>query len=190
SLHGKILRLDPPTGAVDKGNTFPRFNKVWALGLRNPWRFSFDTNGDLYVGDVGQNQVEELDVLPRDKQSGANYGWSVYEGDVVFKKDEKITGGVSPVVPALTYTHAEGGCSITGGDVYHGAKIPFLKGSYVFGDYCTGHVWASKRTATGVTPLRELGVKVDGLQAFGKDLEGELLVLSADKLYRLVLPAG
>ncbi len=168
SPHGKILRLDPRTGAGAADNPFPRNKKVWALGLRNPWRFSFDTNGDFYVGDVGQNRVEELDVLPPGKQSGANYGWSVYEGDAVFKKDETITGGVTPVSPALTYMHTEGGCSITAGEVYRGAKIGFLKGSFVFGDYCLGHLWAADRTTTGMTPLRELGLKVDGLQTHDK----------------------
>lgn len=188
SPHGKILRLDPRTGAGASDNPFPRHNKVWALGLRNPWRFSFDTNGDFYVGDVGQNRVEELDVLPPETQSGANYGWSVYEGDVVFKKDQPLTGGVTPVAPALTYLHDLGGCSITGGEVYHGAKVAFLKGRYVFGDYCLGDIWASDRTATGVTPLRELGMRVAGLQSFGKDIEGELLVLSSDKMYRVATP--
>ena len=157
NLHGKILRLDPQTGAGASDNPFPRYPKVWALGLRNPWRFSFDTNGDFYVGDVGQNRVEELDVLPPGKQSGANYGWSVYEGDLLFKKDQTIEGGVTPVTPALTYLHDLGGCSITAGDVYRGSRVPFLKGSYVFGDYCLGHLWAADRTATGMSPLRELG---------------------------------
>jgi glucose/arabinose dehydrogenase len=186
--HGKILRIDPRTGAGAPDNPFPRYPKVWAFGLRNPWRFSFDTNGDLYIGDVGQSRVEELDVVSRAAQSGANYGWSVFEGELVFKKDVLVSGVAAPVVPALTYAHGEGACSITGGLVYRGSKVPFLKGSYVFGDYCLGQLWATDRTKTGVTPLRELGVKVEGLQSFGTDLEGEVLVLDAEKMYRVVTP--
>ncbi|MCW2599539.1 MAG: hypothetical protein JWM02_1368 [Frankiales bacterium] len=183
---GKILRLDPRTGAAAPGNPYRQNPKVWALGLRNPWRFSFDTNGDLYLGDIGQNKVEELDVVPPVYQRGANYGWSVYEGDLRFKQDEMFTPGGPLIVPALTYLHADGGCSITGGEVYRGKQLPSLDGSYVFGDYCVGRLLATRRTAAGVAPSYELGVGVDGLQAFGHDTNGDLLVLSSDKLWRLV----
>ena len=182
---GKILRLDPRTGRAAPGNPFPQNPKVWALGLRNPWRFSFDTNGDLYVGDVGQNKLEELDVVKPADQAGANYGWSVYEGNERFKKDQRFSARGPLITPALTYLHADGGCSITGGEVYHGRAVRGLEGRYVFGDYCAGKLWVVDRTETGVTPLVELGVRVDGLQAFGVDLQGELLVLSAEELFRL-----
>ena len=181
---GKILRVDPRTGLGAPGNPFPQNPRVWALGLRNPWRFSFDTNGDLYLGDVGQNREEELDVVAPADQRGANYGWSVYEGDAFFKRDQLLSGG-HVVVPGLTYSHTEGGCSVTGGEVYHGRALRFLQGSYVFGDFCVGALWAVDRTHLAVTPLRELGVQTDGLQAFGHDLQGELLVLSTQGLYRL-----
>jgi glucose/arabinose dehydrogenase len=183
---GKILRLDPRTGAAASGNPYPQNPKVWALGLRNPWRFSFDTNGDLYLGDVGQNREEELDVVRPADQRGANYGWPVYEGDDFFKRNRLLTGGGVVIAPALTYLHAEGGCSITGGEVYHGHRIPELVATYVFGDYCTGLLVGVRRTPVGVTPMVELGPKVTGLQGFGKDLTGELLVMSTDTLYRLV----
>jgi glucose/arabinose dehydrogenase len=182
---GKILRLDPRTGDAAPGNPYPRNPRVWALGLRNPWRFSFDTNGDFYLGDVGQGKVEELNVVPPRYQSGANSGWSVYEGNERFKPDEQFTPGGPVIVPALTYLHSEGGCSVTGGEVYRGRALRFLVGSYVFADYCEGKLWAVDRTPTGVTPLRALGVGVDSLQAFGRDLHGELLVMSSEKLYRL-----
>ncbi len=182
---GKILRLDPRTGAGAKGNPYPQNPRVWALGLRNPWRFSFAPNGDLYVGDVGQNKLEELDVVAPADQLGANYGWSVYEGNERFKKNEQFSTTGPTISPALTYLHADGGCSITGGEVYQGPALRFLAGKYIFGDYCAGKLWMVSRTPDGVTPLQDLGVKVDGLQAFGHDLTGELLVLSADKLYRL-----
>ena len=182
---GKILRLDPRTGAGAADNPYPEHPKVWAYGLRNPWRFFFDTNGDLYVGDVGQDHVEELDVLAPAQQAGANYGWPAYEGDQRFRRDKGLLGSGSVISPALTYTHASGGCAITGGEVYRGSALPGLVGKYVFGDYCAGQLLAVQRTASGVTPSSLLGPKVDGLQAFGHDAHGELLVLSADTLYRL-----
>lgn len=183
---GKILRLDPRTGAGAPGNPYPQNPRVWALGLRNPWRFSFDTGGDLYVADVGQNRMEELDVVPPALQSGANYGWSVYEGTAVFKQNGLLTQGGPLIAPALTYLHSDGGCSITGGEVYHGAGLPELDGAYLFGDYCAGKVMMTRRTPEGVAPAQSLQVKVEGLQAFGTDNRGELLVLSSDHLYRLV----
>jgi glucose/arabinose dehydrogenase len=183
---GKILRIDPRTGAGAAGNPYPQNPRVWALGLRNPWRFSFDTNGDLYLGDVGQNREEELDVVRPADQRGANYGWPVYEGDDFFKRDRLLTSGGVVIAPALTYLHVDGGCSITGGEVYRGRRLPELVGTYVFGDFCTGRLVGVRRTPVGVTPMVELGPKVGGLQGFGKDLTGELLVMSTDTLYRLV----
>jgi glucose/arabinose dehydrogenase len=183
---GKILRIDPRTGAGARDNPYPQNPRVWAYGLRNPWRFAFDTNGDLYVGDVGQNEVEELDVVPPAEQRGANYGWSVYEGKKRFKDDKRLQGSGRVVAPALTYTHSSGGCSITGGEVYRGTALPELVGTYVFGDYCAGRLLGATRTPTGVSASRQLGPRVDGLQAFGHDARGELLVLSADTVYRLV----
>ena len=182
---GKILRIDPDTGRGLADNPYPINNRIWALGLRNPWRFSFDTNGDLYLGDVGQNKVEEIDVVSPTLQRGANYGWSVYEGVDVFKNDELLTLGGPLIKPALTYPHSEGGCSVTGGVVYRGHALPELRGTYVFGDYCEGKLMGTRRTPHGLTLPVPLGVRVGGLQAFGTDRSGELLVMSADALYRL-----
>ncbi|MCW2708681.1 MAG: hypothetical protein JWM22_2523 [Frankiales bacterium] len=182
---GKILRIDPTTGRGLADNPYPVNNRVWALGLRNPWRFSFDTNGDLYLGDVGQSKVEEIDVVAPRLQRGANFGWSVYEGRDFFKKDELITAVGPLIMPALTYLHSEGGCSVTGGVVYHGLAIPALRGTYVYGDYCAGKLMGTRRTLHGLTPPVPLGVRVGGLQGFGVDRFGELLVMSADTLYRL-----
>jgi glucose/arabinose dehydrogenase len=187
---GKILRLDPKTGAGAAGNPYPVNRLVWALGLRNPWRFSFDSEGYLYIGDVGQNTTEELDVVAPAYQRGANYGWSVYEGNKRFKADEQFTPGGTLITPALTYLHEVGGCSITGGESYAGRAIPELAGMYVFGDYCAGKLMATTRTGSAVSPPALLGLKVDGLQAFGHDAAGELLVLSSEKLYRLVPGKG
>jgi glucose/arabinose dehydrogenase len=190
---GKLLRIEPRTehgvvaGAGVADNPFPKNKRIWAVGLRNPWRFSFDTNGDLYLGDNGQNQIEELDVVPPAYQRGANYGWSVYEGNLRYKKDVGFSTTGPVIAPAYTYLHTEGGCSITGGVVYRGHVIPALVGTYVFGDYCAGRLLIAKRTSGGVTEPERLGLKVDGLQAFGVDLDGELLVMSSDTLYRLTL---
>jgi hypothetical protein len=186
SLLGKILRVDPRTGNPAPGNPYPQSPYVWALGLRNPWRFSFDTNGDLYLGDVGQSHLEELDVVAPAQQAGANYGWSVYEGTVRFKEDREFTEGGPVIAPALTYSHAEGGCSITVGEVYRGADIPWLAGRFVYGDYCAGDLLAVRRTRTGVGPPVDLAVRAQALQAFGHDARGELLVLTVDTLSRLV----
>ncbi len=183
---GKILRLDPRTGEGAKDNPFRNSPKIWALGLRNPLRFSFDTNGDFYLGDVGENKVEELDVVPPQFQKGANYGWSVFQGNDRFHPDEQITVPGPLIVPALTYPHTEGGCSISGGEVYHGRAIPSLDGAYVFGDYCEGALLMVRRTASGVTESQQLGLRVEGLAGFGHDAHGELLVLAANGLYRLV----
>jgi glucose/arabinose dehydrogenase len=183
---GKILRIDPTTGKGLPDNPYPVNRRIWELGLRNPWRFSFDTNGDLYLGDVGQNKAEEIDVVSPKLQRGANFGWSVYEGDEVFKKDELLTLGGPLIKPAFTYLHSLGGCSVTGGVVYRGHAIPDLRGTYVFGDYCDGKLMGTRRTPHGLTPPVPLGVRVGGLQAFGTDRSGELLVMSADSLYRLI----
>ena len=184
---GKILRLNPD-GTPAAGNPYPQNPRVWALGLRQPWRFSFDTNGDFYLGDVGQRKAEEIDVVPPSLQRGANYGWSVYEGNEPFRTDGTFTPGGPLIAPALTYLHSDGGCSVTGGVVYRGKAIPDLVGHYVFGDYCIGRVMVTTRTPTGlVSPATDLGVKVAGLQAFGVDAQGELLVMSADTLYRLTV---
>lgn len=190
---GKILRINPkpcttataPCTNQLADNPFPTNKRVWALGLRNPWRFSFDTDGTLYIGDVGQDKVEEVDVVVPALQRGANYGWSVYEGERVYKQSESVTGG-HLVKPALTYLHSSGGCSVTGGLVYRGKALPSLVGTYVFGDYCAGKLMGSRRTAKGMTEPVQLGVRVGGLQAFGVDRNGELLVLSSDTLYRLI----
>lgn len=186
SLLGKILRIDPRTGQPAAGNPYPRNRYVWALGLRNPLRFSLDQSGDLYLGDVGQNEVEELDVVPPALQRGANYGWSVFEGDTRFKADAQLTPGGPLITPALTYRHADGGCAITAGEVYHGHALPWLRGKFVYGDYCLGRLLAVDRTRAGVDAPLDLGVKVQALQGFGHDATGELLLLSFDAVYRLV----
>jgi glucose/arabinose dehydrogenase len=183
---GKVLRIDPRTGAPAKGNPYAANRYVWALGLRNPWRFSFDTDGNLYLGDAGQKTEEELDLVPPVFQRGANYGWSVYEGDVRFKDDQEFTPGGPLIAPALTYLHSEGACSIVAGFVYRGRAIPELEGRFLYGDFCAGRLLATRKQGRVLAPPLDLDLRAEGLQAFGLDADGEVLVLTLDKLSRLV----
>lgn len=190
TLFGKLLRLD--VDAADAGyaaasNPFSGAEglpQIWAYGLRNPWRFSFDrVTGDLWIADVGQNRYEEIDFLPRSAAGGANFGWRAYEGFEVF--DE----GTVNLVP----DHAEpvfiidrsdpflpGACAITGGYVYRGAAVEGLQGTYLFGDYCSSEIGAFRlcegqvRDAQTVSDLA--GVS-NGLVSFGEDLAGELYLV-------------
>jgi glucose/arabinose dehydrogenase len=184
---GKILRIDPqPDG--DRPYGIPRDNpfvgkdgvrpEIWAYGLRNPWRFSFDRAGTLYLGDVGQGDLEEIDVVPAAVAAGANYGWSVFEGDRRFKQTEPAPGG-KLVSPALTYGHDNGRCSVTGGHVYTGT-VKVLRGSYVYGDYCSGEIWAAPVGEGGLGEPRKLGISAASLSSFGVDSAGELYVVSRD----------
>ena len=195
TLLGTIVRIDPmpPSGrgyAIPAGNPFAAGGgaaEVWAYGARNPWRFSFDsTTGDLWIGDVGQNAIEEIGVLrAADGWSpGANLGWPLFEGN------DRFAGSATPgnlVFPVYTYGHDEG-CSVTGGEVYRGALIGPLAGAYVFGDYCTGELWGLVADADGGLDRVSLGASVprQTLVSFGTDADGELYVLSsAGTVFRL-----
>ena len=192
-LRGKLLRLDP-TPAAGTAYTVPPTNpfvrrrdarpEIWALGLRNPWRFSFDRlTGDLWVGDVGQYIVEEIDVVAPGRAAGPNFGWNRLEGRRRFK------GSPPPnaVAPIHTYNHEQGRCAVVGGYLYRGARIAGLRGVYVYGDVCDGQIRALVRTSSQTTLLRDLGVTVPGLVSFAEDGFGELYVLSlTGGVYRLV----
>ena len=194
TLLGKLLRIDvdqnvgaPPYYGIPPDNPFigggGLADEVWATGLRNPWRFSFDrVSGDLYIGDVGQDDIEEVDHQPASSEGGENYGWKVMEGTTCFDPDpiDPDCPGTTPSCfdPALTlpvheYSHAEG-CSITGGFVYRGTAIPELQGQYVFGDYCAGTIWAIEETEPGVWTRTELAETGFGLASFGEGFDGEL----------------
>jgi glucose/arabinose dehydrogenase len=186
TLLGKILRIDP-TPTAGKAYTIPADNpfvntagarpEIWAFGLRNPWRFSFDkATGDLWIGDVGQNAYEEVDVAPRAAGGGkgVNYGWNVHEALHSYR-DGNAPGAVDPV---YELSHDGGNCSITGGYVYRGTKVPALRGGYLFADYCGGELRAITVQDGKVAQERVLPVRAPTITSFGQDAAGELYVLS------------
>jgi len=177
---GKILRIDVDTyPAAAPGNLPGGDPHLWDYGLRNPWRFSFDRQtGDLYIGDVGEGEWEEIDVEPAGT-GHLNYGWSIMEGNHCFLSNNCDSAGLTP--PTLEYPHLEG-CSVTGGYVYRGAKIPALGGYYLYGDYCLGWIKGFRWTAGVATDFIDLTADlVPGnplqLSSFGEDASGELYVV-------------
>jgi glucose/arabinose dehydrogenase len=177
SLFGKLLTLN----VSNPSNT--RW-QIAALGLRNAWRFSFDrATGDLYLGDVGQNAIEEIDFTPRQSPGIENYGWDLYEGSERHESGEPSTGRL--VFPIHQYGHGQG-CSVTGGFVYRGRARPAERGRYVFGDYCSGTVWSLRVASGGARDVRTEPFSVGSLTSFGEDAAGELYAISADgTIYRL-----
>jgi glucose/arabinose dehydrogenase len=188
---GKILRIDPlpdgdqPFGVptdnpfVDDGTADPT---IWAYGLRNPWRFSFDpVTGDLWIGDVGQGDFEEINhstaTERRDAAKGANFGWSAFEGFERFNDDQSADGALAPL---FVYDHADGRCSVTGGTVARGDSVPDLAGWYLFGDYCTGQIWGLDPTAPPSEPRVVEIAELEGLVAITSGPEAEVYVVSND----------
>ncbi len=176
-LLGKLLRINvtnQDTYAIPPANPFG--TEVWAYGLRNPWRFSFDrATGDLYIADVGQDTYEEVDVQPASSKGGENYGWRIMEGRHCYDPSEGCDQS-GLVLPVAEYNHAEGGCSITGGYVYRGKQYPVLQGTYFFGDYCTGYLWSLQHASDQwqMTKQLETGLRIS---SFGEDINGELYVI-------------
>ena len=195
TLLGKILRIDVDAGspyAVPPDNPFLATAgarpEIWAYGLRNPFRIAIDRpTGDLYIGDVGQNAVEEIDVDPGSRRGGLNYGWRITEGSRCFNPSSGCdTSGIT--MPIYEYSHGEG-CSVTGGVVYRGCRVPALAGTYFFADYCSAFV-RSLRFANGqATELRDWTSGLRGLDSptsFGLDAAGELYIVDQDgEIYRL-----
>ncbi|MDH5615141.1 MAG: PQQ-dependent sugar dehydrogenase [Acidimicrobiia bacterium] len=192
TLLGTLLRIDVDRGAtytVPADNPFVAGGgaaEVWAYGLRNPWRFSFDGQR-LYVADVGQGKWEEIDVLTT-SAGGANLGWSIMEGEHCFNPSSGCSGA-GLVLPVFEYGHGEG-CSVTGGYVYRGSAIPELAGHYFYGDFCSGWVRSFRYTGNGVANTwdwqADLGT-VASLTSFGTDGAGELYAVSgAGTVYRIV----
>jgi hypothetical protein len=197
-LLGKILRIDvdgddfpadPARNyAIPDGNPFagatPGADEIWATGVRNPWRISFDpVTGDLYIADVGQNSLEEINFLPR-AQLGSlqNYGWDVYEGRSKF--EDKALGPGRLVQPVAQYGRSQG-CSVTGGVSYRG-PAKGLQGRYFYGDYCTGNIWSLKIGGGKARTLRKERFRIPSVTSFAEDAVGELFAVSHDgTLYRL-----
>jgi hypothetical protein len=182
SLRGKILRIDVDHPNGDKPYSSPSANpffgeipgadEVFALGFRNPWRFSFDSlTGQLFAGDVGHEQREEIDVVI----SGGNYGWRAFEGTRCTNFDSTLCNSLSSIPPFIEYEHVDGRCSVIGGYVYRGAKSSLPSGSYVFGDLCTGEIWLLNEGA------QRLGLDTDlNITSFGEDDSGEIYVVGLD----------
>ena len=191
TLLGTILRID--VDAIGSGGSYgiPPSNpfvgrgggareEIWAYGLRNPWRFSFDRQGGaLWAGDVGQNSFEEIDII----RPGLNYGWNVVEGFHCFREADCRKAGLE--LPVSEYGRG-GGCSVTGGHVYRGSRLPSLYGAYVYADYCSGQIWALRHDGARVTEHMQIMDAPFTVPAFGEDSEGELYILSFDgAIYRL-----
>jgi glucose/arabinose dehydrogenase len=197
TLLGKILRIDPtPNG--DEPYRIPPDNpfvagpqgalpEIWSYGLRNPWRFSFDADtGDLWIGDVGQNTIEEIDFAAAATGGGAgvNFGWNEFEGTNVFSGDEPPPNAQSPI---FEFDRSQGACSVTGGYVYRGDAIPALQGAYLFSDYCDGRIRALVQENGAVVAERDLGIETSEVTTFGEGPDRELYVVSrGEGLFRIV----
>ena len=193
---GKILRIAPST--TGEGYDFPpdnpfigqssKRNEIWAYGLRNPWKFSFDrVTGDLWLGDVGQSKIEEINFVSAAQGAGraANFGWSAFEGSERYNDD--VAKPDNHVEPVHEYSHKGKSASVTGGYVYRGSEIPGLYGAYLFGDNVLGTVWALRLDRSGNADVAEVGY-VEAVSAFGEDNAGEIYALSYSRgmVYRIV----
>ncbi|MGH3134719.1 MAG: PQQ-dependent sugar dehydrogenase [Gaiellaceae bacterium] len=171
SLHGKLLTLDVSKAGADW--------TIAALGLRNAWRFSFDrATGDLYIGDVGQGAVEEVDFTPRRSPGLENYGWDLYEGSRRF--EDKEPGAGTLVFPLFEYGRDEGSCTVIGGYVYRGRARQAERGRYVFADYCSGIVWSLRVRSGAAQNVRREPFRLPGITSFGENAAGELYATLQD----------
>ena len=208
-LQGKMMRIDvdqnvstAPFYGIPPDNPFvgggDPADEVWAIGFRNPWRFSFDrVTGDLFISDVGQFEREEVSIQPADSPGGENYGWKVMEGTFCFDPDPidedcpmETASCFDPsyTPPAIEYDHSGGDCSITGGYVYRGSQIPSLAGHYLYGDWCTGNLWAASE-AMDTWSSELLSISLSGITTWGEDAAGELYLTEGSTIYRLDGPA-
>jgi glucose/arabinose dehydrogenase len=193
TLLGSILRIDVSGGgagyAVPGDNPFvgqpSALGEIWAYGLRNPWRFSFDAaTGELWAGDVGQNTREEIDLIVK----GGNYGWNVMEGfGCLDGGDNCDQDGL--LLPVTDYANGGGECSVTGGFVYRGSDVAALQGAYVYGDYCSGKIWALRYDGNQVTDERQIAQADFRISSFAQGNDGEIYVLETSQaggIYRIV----
>lgn len=193
TLLGKMLRIDVNAEpyAVPSSNPFlatpGALPELWAYGLRNPWRFSFDrATGDLWIADVGQGTTEEVDFQPAASIGGENYGWRRMEGSRCFSPSTNCNTG-NLVLPVIEYGHSGGACSVTGGYVYRGSRSPRLSGQYLYGDFCDGIIRAGTRQPDGRVTSRQLLDTNFFISTFGEDFLGEVYVADyAGAIYRIV----
>mgnify|MGYP002384017373 CR=1 FL=1 len=191
---GKILRVDVnstekghygiPADNPFKGNTNGYREEIYAYGLRNPWRISFDSQGRLWAGDVGQNTFEEIDLVTK----GGNYGWRIKEAGKDFKAAGNTIDPAGLIPPIYQYSRDKGDVSITGGYVYRGQSNPALKGKYVYADYASGRVWALTMNGNKAADNQELTSRAGSISAFGEDQKAELYLCdhSGGKILKLV----
>jgi glucose/arabinose dehydrogenase len=183
---GKILRIDPRRSGrraytVPRGNPFVHRRgakpEIYAYGLRNPWRFSFDrATGAIAIGDVGQDHVEEIDFRPRGRARGVNFGWRAWEGT---RREDPTTGAPHAVFPVLEYTHDGSTCSVTGGYVVRDRRLRgSLYGRYVYGDFCVGALKSARLRLGHATARHDLGLSVPSLSSFGEDNAGHVYAVS------------
>ena len=192
NLLGKILRIDvlsqPGTYVIPADNPFANddqtLDEIWALGLRNPWRMSFDREtGDLWIGDVGQNSKEEVDFQPASSTGGENYGWRCYEGNEPFMNTASCPDASELTFPVHTYNTSgtNPGCSVTGGYVYRGCDYPEMIGRYIYADYCSGRIWSlTPNGSGGFTNVELLNGANFEFSSFG-EFQGELYLTAFDE---------
>lgn len=197
SLHSTLLRIDvnnTDTYSIPADNPFVNdanvLDEIYAYGLRNPWRWNFDQqNGDLWLGDVGQNEYEEVDIV----SAGDNLGWPIMEGTHCYNANSCDQTGL--VLPVAEYNHDSGDCSITGGYVYRGQTIPALQGHYLYGDFCTGRIWSTVRAANQSFTTQEILLSGLGISSFAQGHNGEVYILNlwgdpGQNIYRFVDSGG
>lgn len=199
TLLGKMLRINVNGTTSTKGYLIPSTNpyvgktgldEIWQIGLRNPWRFSFDrTNGDLWIGDVGQNAWEEIDhatLRSNGAGRGVNWGWRVMEGRHCYSPMSGCSG-LGKILPIVEFDHGNGRCAVTGGYVYRGSAIPALAGAYLFADYCSGEIFWIAANATSPATRQPLLDTSFNISSFGESAAGELYVLDlGGRLYAVV----
>jgi glucose/arabinose dehydrogenase len=187
-LLGKFLRIDvdgSPPYRIPPDNPFVGQQgkpEIYAIGVRNPWRFSFDrTTGKLWAGDVGQHKWEEINVI----EKGKNYGWRLLEGAHCFNPTTDCKRLPDLVDPLTEYHHEQGRCSVTGGYLYRGTRIPILQGTYLFGDYCSGEIWGFRNGQTSLLLDTDLRIS-----SFGEDREGEVYVIGHEGEIKKIVPTS
>ncbi|HEX2718652.1 MAG TPA: PQQ-dependent sugar dehydrogenase [Gemmatimonadaceae bacterium] len=189
---GKVLRIDVRTlpYTIPAGNPFVATAgakpEIWAYGLRNPWRFSFDApSATLYIGDVGQDAHEEIDAVPAN-QAGVNYGWRLMEGFSCYSPASGCDPGNVLTRPVVDYPHSSG-CSVIGGYVYRGSAIPELVGHYLYSDFCAGWLRSFRRTSGGITDQTQWpSILQTQTVSLGRDGRGELYMIGAGRVWRIV----